>query len=177
METEMETKIVKIELSHECQICFENTPIELECGHKLCLQCCIKHFRRNESCPYCRKIIYPNEDRTKEYETAIYNEMYCEYTYDDEKSMDMNKYLKSKGMKKKDRIEIIDSIVDRCLEVCKLMENYTSYDSDNESDNESDEDSDSVNSSDYETVSDSDSDNDDNTHTHNEKSKHTKKVI
>ena len=136
-----ELEMKELEMN-ECQICYEKNKIELECGHRLCLDCCIKHFRRNESCPYCRKMMYPNEDRTKEFEHAIYDEMECEYTYDEEKPMSMYTYLKSKGVKRKDRAEIIDSIVDRCLEVCKLMQTYTSYEYSDSDD------------SDYETVSD-----------------------
>ena len=43
----------------ECDICFDTmkgTAI-LECGHKMCISCCLKHFEYKEFCPFCRKKI------------------------------------------------------------------------------------------------------------------------
>jgi len=55
-------------LREECIICSEKMKgtAELECGHKMCIQCCIKHFRKKETCPFCRKCICAKEDESYE---------------------------------------------------------------------------------------------------------------
>ena len=66
----------------ECVICSEKMKgvAELECGHKMCVQCCIKHFRKKESCPFCRKIICVKEGNLEEIQEIIDNVVDASYS-------------------------------------------------------------------------------------------------
>jgi len=46
-------------MENECVICFEimKGSAILECEHKMCIHCCLKHFHKNKNCPFCRKQI------------------------------------------------------------------------------------------------------------------------
>jgi len=116
--------------NNECLVCFSKSNTKsitkLECGHSLCIICCIKHFRKNENCPFCRKIICKHEDRTEEFEDIIHDEMTCEYYYENynDKEMDMYDFLKFKGLNENDAEEIIDSCTDRCMEMLKNTQKY-----------------------------------------------------
>ena len=43
----------------ECDICFDKMKgtATLECGHEMCISCCLKHFEYKDFCPFCRKKI------------------------------------------------------------------------------------------------------------------------
>jgi len=112
---------------NECGICFDNiSKTTLECGHKMCVQCCIKHFRKNENCPFCRKSICPHDNRLKEIDDAIEIEMNTEYMFEDyNKEMDMYEYLKFKGIQEKDAEEIVETFRDSIHEICDTLQNYT----------------------------------------------------
>ena len=46
-------------IKEECVICTEKLEDKciLSCGHTFCVSCSIKHFRKNENCPMCRRKI------------------------------------------------------------------------------------------------------------------------
>ena len=50
----------------ECDICFEKMKgtATLDCGHTMCVTCCIRHFRTNESCPICRRHVIQHTNDT-----------------------------------------------------------------------------------------------------------------
>ena len=120
-------------ITHECKLCYvEPCTTILKCGHEMCAECCIKHFRKTINCPFCRAVICEKEDRTDEYKQIISEELHSEYEHLDDKYKDKNTYasftmyqfLKIKGINKKDAKEIISSIKDRCLEMFKVSEKY-----------------------------------------------------
>jgi len=43
----------------DCDICFDKMKgtATLECGHTMCISCCLLHFNKNDLCPFCRKQI------------------------------------------------------------------------------------------------------------------------
>lgn len=123
----------KQKTSHECKLCYvEQCSTILKCGHEMCAECCIKHFRKTINCPFCRTVICEKEDRTDEYKQIITEELHYEYEHfeDEYKNLGndahftMYQFLKIKGINKKDAKEIIASIKDRCLEMFKVSENY-----------------------------------------------------
>jgi hypothetical protein len=140
-------------INEECKLCFhEIISTTLKCGHTMCSECCIKHFRKSENCPFCRKMICEKEDRTDEYEHIITSDLKTKYHYFayDNKLMSMYDFLKLKGINKQDANEILLSIEDRCHEMFIESEKYsesfpisednlyhyeTSSDSDDETDN------------------------------------------
>jgi hypothetical protein len=71
-------------MREECVICSEKMKgiAELECGHKMCIQCCIKHFRKKETCPFCRKIICSKDKpmEIQEYQTTVDNVLDASYS-------------------------------------------------------------------------------------------------
>lgn len=115
--------------NHECKLCYvETCSSVLKCGHELCSYCCIKHFRKNTLCPFCRAVICEKEDRTNEYKQIIHDELHNTYKmldYEPIKEVTMYEFLKFKGISRRDAKEIIDSIKDRCLEMFITSENYT----------------------------------------------------
>jgi len=120
--------------TNECKLCYvELCSVRLKCGHEMCAECCIKHFRKAVNCPFCRAVICEKEDRIDEYKQIISDELHSEYEHLDDKYKDkdtyasftMYQFLKSKGLNKKDTKEIISSIKDRCLEMFKTSEEYT----------------------------------------------------
>ena len=119
---------------NECTICFENqsnTP--LECGHSLCLQCCIKHFRKNENCPFCRKTICRYENRKQEIDDAIRNQMETVFVFEEyNKEMDTYEFLKFKGIKKEDIKEIISVFRDSIHVIMNELQTYNEDDTDDE---------------------------------------------
>lgn len=119
----------KQKTTHECKLCYvEQCSTILKCGHEMCAECCIKHFRKTINCPFCRAVICEKEDRTNEYKQIIKDDLqdiYQYLNYDPIKEMTMYEFLKFKGLNKKDAIEIIDSMRDRCLEMFKSSEEYT----------------------------------------------------
>ena len=130
---EDETISKKQKTTHECKLCYvEQCSATLKCGHEMCAECCIKHFRKTVNCPFCRTVICEKEDRTNEYKQIISEELHSEYEHLDDKYKDKNTYasftmyqfLKIKGINKKDAKEIISSIKDRCLEMFKVSEKY-----------------------------------------------------
>jgi DNA-directed RNA polymerase alpha subunit len=139
-------------ITHECKLCYvEQCSTILKCGHEMCAECCIKHFRKTVNCPFCRAVICEKEDRTDEYKQIIKDDLQDRYEYldyDPIKEMTMYEFLKFKGVNKKDAREIIDSMRDRCLEMFKSSEEYTEilstiqeeweelWDSDSDSDSE-----------------------------------------
>jgi len=127
----------------ECKLCYNNEySTILKCGHEMCAECCIKHFRKTINCPFCRTVICEKEDRKREYKKLIADELHCIYTHGnyENKEMSMRGLLRFKGLNNDDTEEIIDAIKDRCLEMLTYSEKYTEYqpsDSDNNSDNDS----------------------------------------
>ena len=119
----------KQKTTHECKLCYvEQCSATLKCGHEMCTECCIKHFRKTINCPFCRTVICEKEDRTNEYKQIIKDDLQDRYQYldyDPIKEMTMYEFLKFKGVNKKDAREIIDSMRDRCLEMFKSSEKYT----------------------------------------------------
>lgn len=142
----------------ECKLCYDNQcSTILKCGHEMCAECCIKHFRKTINCPFCRAIICEKEDRKRDYKKIIADELHCIYTHGnyENKDMSMRGLLRFKGLNDDDTEEIIDAIKVRCLEILTNSEKYTEYqpsDSDNDSDNNSDNDSD--NDSEWESCED-----------------------
>ena len=67
-------------MKEECIICSEKMKgtTVLDCGHKMCTICCIKHFRKNENCPFCRKLIC--EKVEDDYEDMIDTVLETRYT-------------------------------------------------------------------------------------------------
>ena len=112
----------------ECVICSEKMKgvAELECGHKMCVQCCIIHFRKNDRCPFCRKMIaYHKKITDEEIENIIEIEMLEDYYYEKyHKDMDLYKFLKLKGLNKNKIEEVIDAFSDRCVEMCRIIKDY-----------------------------------------------------
>jgi len=135
----------KQKTSHECKLCYvEQCSTTLKCGHEMCAECCIKHFRKTINCPFCRAVICEKEDRKRDYKKLIADELHCIYTHGnyENKEMSMRGLLRFKGLNNDDTEEIIDAIKDRCrcLEILTNSEKYTEYqpsDSDNNSDNDS----------------------------------------
>jgi hypothetical protein len=43
----------------ECNICFDKMKgnATLECGHQMCIACCLMHFDNKDTCPFCRHTI------------------------------------------------------------------------------------------------------------------------
>ena len=112
---------------HECKLCYvEPCTTTLKCGHEMCAECCIKHFRKTINCPFCRAIICEKEDRTDEYKQIISEELHNKYGLpeNDIQYMSMYRFLKFKGINKSISREIIDTIKDRCLEMFKVSEEY-----------------------------------------------------
>jgi hypothetical protein len=120
----------------ECKLCYlEACSAKLKCGHEMCAECCIKHFRKTVKCPFCRAVICEKEDRTDEYKQIISDELHYEYKHleDEYKNLGPNndanftmyEFLKCKGLNKNNAKEIIASIKDRCLEMFKTSEEYT----------------------------------------------------
>jgi hypothetical protein len=116
------------EESHECKLCYvESSSAILKCGHEMCTECCIKHFRKTVNCPFCRTVICEKEDRTDEYKHIITDELHDRYIlldYEPIKEMSMYEFLKFKGLNRKDAREIIDGIKGRCLEMFEASEQY-----------------------------------------------------
>jgi len=114
--------------THECKLCYvDPCSATLKCGHEMCTECCIKHFRKTVNCPFCRAVICEKEDRTDEYKQIISDELHDKYNlldYDPITEMTMYQFLKFKGLNRKDSREIIDGIKDRCLEMFKASEEY-----------------------------------------------------
>ena len=48
----------------ECDICFDKMKgtATLECGHEMCISCCLKHFEYKDFCPFCRKKIIDTDE-------------------------------------------------------------------------------------------------------------------
>jgi hypothetical protein len=162
-----QTKSKRQKINEECKLCFhEIVSTTLKCGHTMCSECCIKHFRKSEKCPFCRTMICEKEDRTEEYEHIITSDLNTKYLYFDynNKSMSMYDFLKFKGINKQDANEILLCIEDRCHEMFIESEKYS------ESLFPISEDDNHDNSHhDYETSSDSDDDiNDDTNNINNE---------
>jgi hypothetical protein len=122
--------------THECKLCYvDPCSATLKCGHEMCTECCIKHFRKTVNCPFCRAVICEKEDRTDEYKQIISDELHCQYKHLEDEytnlgrhndaNFTMYEFLKFKGLNKKDAQSIIDSIKDRCLEMFKTSEEYT----------------------------------------------------
>jgi len=49
-----------LEFQFTCGVCFEifmedHDPITLPCSHNICKDCLVKIFKKNPSCPYCRR--------------------------------------------------------------------------------------------------------------------------
>jgi len=126
MEDENRSKRQKT--THECKLCYvEPSSAILNCGHEMCAECCIIHFRKTVNCPFCRAVICEKEDRTDEYKQIITDELHYKYgnPEDHQEYMSMYRLLKSKGINKNDARVIIDTIKDRCLEMFKAAEEYT----------------------------------------------------
>ena len=103
----------KRQKTDECKLCYDNQcSAKLKCGHEMCAECCIKHFRKTVNCPFCRAIVCEKEDRTDEYKQIISEELHAEYEHLDDKYKDKNTYasftmyefLKSKGLNKKESL-------------------------------------------------------------------------
>jgi hypothetical protein len=163
-EIEMEfNKKQKIYELKECKLCFHAIiSTTIKCGHTMCSECCIKHFRKSDNCPFCRVVICKKKDRIKEYRSLIKHELYIRYYYEEynDKLMSMYDFLKFKGINKKDANEILHSFEDRCVEMGIESDKYNEElysdddDDDDDDNNEDDNDNDSYYS--YETRSDED---------------------
>ena len=55
----MDTSKIRYCEVRDCEICFDTMKgcAVLECGHSMCISCCLKHFKEQDSCPFCRKQI------------------------------------------------------------------------------------------------------------------------
>jgi len=123
-----QNKSKRQKIYEECKLCFhEIISTTLKCGHTMCSECCIKHFRKSENCPFCRTMICEKEDRTDEYEHIITSDLNTKYRYFDynNKSMSMYDFLKFKGINKQDANEILLCIEDRCHEMFIESEKYS----------------------------------------------------
>ncbi|KAL6046751.1 F-box/WD repeat-containing protein 7 [Balamuthia mandrillaris] len=57
MEEESESILGELEDQVTCWICFEvfTEPLTLHCGHSFCKDCCIKMYKKNPLCAFCRR--------------------------------------------------------------------------------------------------------------------------
>jgi hypothetical protein len=70
-------------MKEECIICSEKMKgtAELECGHKMCIQCCVNHFSKKETCPFCRKIcVNKHTDPIEQYQQTVDNVVEAAYS-------------------------------------------------------------------------------------------------
>lgn len=156
-----QNKSKRHKINEECKLCFhEMISTILKCGHTMCSECSIKHFRKSENCPFCRATICKKDDRTKEYRSLIKDELYTRYYYPEynDKLMSMYEFLKFKGMNKQDANEILHSFEDRCVEMGIESEKYSETLFPISEDDEDDIDSSNSSYYSYESRSDSDDD-------------------
>lgn len=137
----------KQKVDNEPEICVlcsdELCNTKLKCGHELCVECCIKHFRKNEKCPFCRVDICPHENRKEEIRDLLHKEMECIYDFEFGnyvKSMNTYDYLKMKGVARWDLDKIYDLFVDIFDDVYKQLQNYSETNDEEEEDNEEEDD-------------------------------------
>lgn len=114
-----------------CLLCYDDNSIALSCDHRMCLLCSIKHFRKSETCPFCREVICKKEDRTKEFQKIITNELDHYIDHENNKEISLYDDLRIKGLSKPHANEIIYSIKYRIMNMLNNTDSYTEFDDSN----------------------------------------------
>lgn len=61
----------------DCPVCYEPFVLKCitNCNHKICKSCLHRWFKKNISCPICRKTIYSYNLNGFEYEVIVYKKI------------------------------------------------------------------------------------------------------